>query len=65
MDIRTKKMKKLTVEQAADILNMDVQSLRVGIQKGAFPFGTAYKVGKRFTYFINPKLFEEYTGVRI
>lgn len=56
-------MNKLTVKQAADILNMDVQSLRVGIQQGAFPFGTAYKVGKRFTYFINPKKFEEYTGV--
>lgn len=58
-------MNKLTVKQAADILNMDVQSLRVGIQKGAFPFGTAFKVGKRFTYFINPKKFEEYTGVKI
>lgn len=56
---------KITVQQAADILNMDVQSLRVGIQKNAFPFGVAYKAGKRFTYFINPKEFEEYTGVRI
>jgi hypothetical protein len=38
----------------------------VGLQDGVFPFGYAVKIsGKRFSYYISPKKFSEYTGLAV
>lgn len=54
---------KLKPKDVADALGISVQAVRVGLQKGTFPFGWAIKTSEtRFTYAISPKLFEEYLG---
>ena len=58
-------MLKLTVQQAADLLGIDVQSLRIGLQQNKIPFGTAWKNGDRYRYIIYPKKFEEITGIKV
>lgn len=58
---------RLTVQQAAELMGLDVQSVRVGIQKGALPIGSAWKAdgSNKYTYYVSPKLFTEFTGIRI
>ena len=54
---------KLKPEDAARILGVSVQTIRVGLQQKYFPFGWAIKTSSnRYTYAISPKLFEEYLG---
>lgn len=50
---------KLTIKQAAAIMGVTPQFLRLGLQQGRFPFGTAVKF-KRWAYYINPAKFYEY-----
>ena len=38
------------------------QFVRVGLQRGLLPFGTAVKVTTRWNYYISPKLFWKYVG---
>lgn len=44
----------LTVEDAAAIMGVAPQTLRVGLQKGVFPFGAALRMpgSSRYTYVI-------------
>lgn len=64
-------MNKVTIlpQEAAKKLGMSTQTLRVGLQQGKFPFGTAIKttdaedstVGKdRWTYYINAERLDQY-----
>lgn len=54
----------LTVEEAADLMGVSRQFIRVGLQKGVLPFGYAVQVSsKRYTYFISRQKFKEYTGI--
>ena len=63
MEATTKQ--KLTPAHVAEILGVSVQTVRVGLQKGYFPFGWAVQTTpRRYTYAISPKLFEEYLGTR-
>lgn len=56
---------KIRPEDAAKALGIGVQAVRVGLQRGLFPFGWAIKLSeKRYTYAISPKLFEQYLGER-
>lgn len=50
---------KLTVEQAAKIMRVTPQFLRIGLQQSRFPFGTAIRM-KRWAYYINLARFSEY-----
>lgn len=60
------KTKKITVLQAAKLMGVDPQFIRVGIQQGVLPFGWAVMVGtKQYSYYISPKLFYEYTGIKV
>ena len=39
--------------------------VRIGLQRGILPIGTAIKLnGKHYTYYISPKLFKDYTGIK-
>lgn len=54
------KEEKLSVVEAAAIMDVDPQFLRLALQQGKFPFGTAVKMEKRWAYYINKKRFYDY-----
>ncbi len=55
--------KSLSVKKAAEIMGKSQQFVRVGLQRGLLPFGTAVKMSSMWTYYISPKQFCEYVGV--
>jgi hypothetical protein len=60
--------KSITVKQAAEIMGKDQQFIRIGLQRGILPFGTAIKSkdrNRRYNYYISPELFKQYTGVDV
>jgi hypothetical protein len=52
----------ISIKQAAEIMGKCQQFVRVGLQRGNLPFGTAVKLSTQWTYYISPKLFYEYVG---
>lgn len=54
--------KNLPVEEAAKIMGKSKQFVRVGLQRGLLPFGSAVKLSSRWTYYISPPRFYEYVG---
>lgn len=58
--------RKITVQFIAELLNTTPQTVRVGLQQGEFPFGTALKVGgERYTYLFYPEKVKEFFGIKI
>ena len=58
-------MRKPTVKDVAGMLGVSPQCVRIGLQRGAFPFGTAYKARKnspQYTHVIFPGKLREYVG---
>ena len=56
----------LSTKRAAELMGVSQQFVRVGIQQGLLPFGTALKIhGGRYTYFISKQKFTEHTGIQI
>lgn len=54
----------LTIAEAAKLMGVSRQFIRVGLQKGILPFGYAVQVSaNRYTYFISKQKFLEYTGI--
>ena len=54
----------MTVIEAAELMGVSPQFVRVGLQKGVLPFGYAVKVSSnRYTYFISRQKFSESTGI--
>lgn len=58
--------KPITIEQAAEIMGVSPQTVRVGLQQGVFTFGAAFKIpgSTRFTYVIYPAEFTRLFGER-
>ena len=55
--------KRMTPNDAAEALGVSAQTIRIGLQRGIFPFGWAVPTTRnRYSYVISPKLFEEYIG---
>ena len=54
----------LTVEEVAKRMGCSQQKVRIGIQRGKYTFGVAFKLGgeKNFTYTIYPEKFYELYG---
>ena len=59
------KNNRLTVKQAAALMGVSEQFLRLGLQQGKFQFGTAVKTSSRWTYYISSSKFLEYIGIQI
>ncbi|MCH5299019.1 MAG: helix-turn-helix transcriptional regulator [Ruminococcus sp.] len=58
--------KRITVQEAAELMGKSPQFVRVAMQHNALPIGTAVKIsGSKYTYYISPKLFTEYTGIKL
>lgn len=53
---------RISVKEAAEVLGVSPQFVRIGLQKGILPIGTAIKMSSKWTYHISPKLLEEYAG---
>jgi len=53
---------KITVKEAAEIMGVSQQFIRIGMQRNQLPIGTAVKLSSIWTYHISPKLFYEYIG---
>lgn len=57
--------KTLTVAEAARLMNKNPQFVRIGLQKGIFPFGYAVQTSSQWSYFISPSKFTEATGIKV
>ena len=53
-------MKKFGIAQAAALMGVSPQFIRIGLQTGRLPFGTAVKMSSRWTYYINEEKFFAY-----
>ena len=56
---------RLSVETVAKLMNVSEQFIRVGLQKGVFPWGYAVKMSSQWTYFISKEKFKESTGIQV
>ena len=55
---------RLSVDEAAKIMGVSKPYIRIGLQRGLLPFGTAVKMtGNRYTYFISKNRLYEYLGI--
>lgn len=61
--VEKKNLFNLKVEDAAKLMGRSGQYVRIGLQRGILPFGTAIKMGSKWTYYISPHRFREYTGI--
>ena len=57
-------MEKITIKMASKLMHKSPQFIRVGLQTGRLPFGSAVKVKNRWNYVISPHKFYEYIGVK-
>jgi hypothetical protein len=56
---------KVNIAEAAEILGMSAQGLRIALQRGKFSyFGEAWKNDEKWTYYINRNRLEEYAGIK-
>lgn len=55
--------RKVTVKDAAILMHKAEMFVRIGLQRGSLPIGIAIKTSSKYSYYINPKLLEEYLGV--
>lgn len=44
---------RLTVKEAADLMKVNQQTIRIAIQKGKFPFGFGVETSSQYTYWIS------------
>lgn len=53
----------MSVAETASIMGVSKDYIRVGLQRGLLPFGTAVKMSNRYTYYISAKQVFKYLGV--
>lgn len=56
---------RVTVAEAAAILETSQEYVRLAMQEGVLPIGSAAKMSTRWTYHISPKLLAEYSGADV
>ena len=56
--------KNISVKVAAEILGMSQQFVRIGLQRGILPFGSAVKLSSKWTYYVSLARLYEYAGVK-
>lgn len=56
-------MEKITIQKASELMHKSPQFIRVGLQTGKLPFGSAVKVKNRWNYIIYPTIFYKYIGL--
>lgn len=63
--VHKEKLLNIKVSEAAKILGVSEQFVRVGLQRNALPIGTAVKMSSIWTYHISPKLLQDYAGTEL
>lgn len=53
-------MSRVSVRDAARLMGVSPQFVRIGLQRGILPFGYAVKMSDRYTYHISMKKLKEY-----
>lgn len=56
---------RLTVKKVAELMGDSDEPFRRGLQQGLFPWGYAVKTSSKYTYWISPIKFTEYTGIKV
>ena len=56
--------KNVPVKAAAELLGMSQQFVRIGLQRGILPFGSAVKLSTRWTYYVSLARLYEYAGIK-
>lgn len=56
----SKKIKRLTVEEVAAQMKIAPKTLRIALQQGKFPFGSAIRTSERWVYYINEAQFKSW-----
>ena len=56
---------KITVQEAAAILHVSQQFVRIGMQQKQLPIGTALKMSSKWTYQISAGLLAQYSGADV
>lgn len=51
---------RITVKEAAKRMGATEQLVRVGLQQGLFPFGSAIKTSTQYTYYITSEALDEF-----
>ena len=53
---------RITVKDAARLMGVSPQFIRIGMPRGLLPIGTAVKMSSVWTYYISEAKLKEYTG---
>lgn len=56
---------RLSIKEAAALMNVSEQFIRVGMQRNLLPFGFAVKNKSKWCYYISPVKFSEATGIKL
>lgn len=51
---------RITVDEAAKVLGVSKQFVRIGLQRGQLPIGTAVKMSSVWTYYISEDKLNDY-----
>ena len=54
----------LKVKDVAKAMEKSEMFVRIGLQRGLLPFGTAIKTSSKYTYYISPNKFYKYIGIK-
>ncbi len=57
-------MDRIRITDVASLLGISPQSVRLGLQRGELPFGSAIKTSSKYTYVIYEKKLGEYLDMR-
>lgn len=57
--------KQKDMEIVAKVLGVNPQTVRKGLEQGCYPFGTAVKCDKSYSYQFFPEKVKEYLGIEI
>lgn len=55
--------KKISVDEAAKLMNKSSQFVRVGLQQNVLPIGAAVRNKGRYSYYISPDRLREFLGM--
>ena len=53
------------MQAVAKALGVTPQTVRLGLEQKAYPFGTAVKCGKRYSYQFFPRMVRKYLGIEV
>ena len=56
---------RISITEAAKILDASPDFVRFAMQQGRLPIGSAAKMSSKWTYHISPKLLAEYSGADV